>query len=179
MTTLLPVPPPVDDGWTIADLEGLPSSLRYEVHNGELVIMSPARLWHQEIERRICNMLIAAGRFAFTQVGVRRTARDARVAEVGVFRDSPADSSVTWHDPAALDLVVEVWSKSSDEKDWDTGWYADCGMPEYWLAEPIEGETWGALITIHKLARTVSGESAYIRTEQTTLAELEKPGTAE
>jgi Uma2 family endonuclease len=177
--TTLPLPPlPLapEDGWTVADLVGLPPTLRYEVHNGKLVIMSPTRLWHQEIERRICNLLVAAQRFAYTQVGVRRTARDARVAEVGVFHEAPTDSSVTWHDPGKLALVIEVWSESSDEKDRDASWYADCGIPEYWLAEPIEGETWGALITVHKLARTTSGEATYIKTDQTTLAELEKSG---
>jgi Uma2 family endonuclease len=174
LTILLPLPLAPEDGWTVADLVDFPPSLRYEVHNGKLVIMSPARLWHQEIEWRICKLLKAAGRFAFTQVGVRHTARDARVAEVGVFHDAPTDSGVTWHDPAKLAQVVEVWSESSDEKDRDTNWYADRGIPEYRLAEPIEGETWGALITMHKLARTPSGESAYVKTDQTTLAELEK-----
>jgi Uma2 family endonuclease len=178
MTTMLPLPVPVEDGWTIDDLEGLPSTLRYEVHNGELVIMSPARLWHQDIERRICNLLIAAGRFAYTQVGVRRTRRDVRVAEVGVFHEKPTDLEMAWHQAAALSLVVEVWSKSSDEKDRDTSWYAGLGIPEYWLAEPIVSVASDALITVHKLARTTSGEATYIKTDQTTLAELEKRGSA-
>jgi hypothetical protein len=59
---------PIEDEWTIADLETLPPGVRVEVHNGRLVIMSPARLWNQHIERMICNLLAQAGRFAYTQV---------------------------------------------------------------------------------------------------------------
>lgn len=164
--------PDIAADWTLADTDNLPPERRYEVHNGSLVIMSPARLWHQRIARRIANLLEDAGRIADTEVGVRRTARDGRVADVAVFREEPADSSETWHPADALELVVEIWSPSSDDKDRNPHWYAERGIPGYWLAEPIEGQKWGALITQYELARTPSGTAAYIEVGKITLEQL-------
>jgi hypothetical protein len=53
-------------------------------------------------------------------------------------------------------------------------WYADCGIPEYWLAEPIEGDRWSALITRYRLARAAAGDAAYIKTDVTTLEARER-----
>jgi len=168
--------PDVESDWTLADTDNLPPERRYEVHNGSLVIMSPARIWHQRIARRIANLLEAAGRIAETEVGVRRTAHDGRVADVAAFREEPADSNETWHPADALDLVIEVWSPSSDAKDRNPQWYAELGIPAYWLAEPIEGQKWAALITQYELARTPSGTTAYIEIGKTTLDELMRTG---
>lgn len=53
-------------------------------------------------------------------------------------------------------------------------WYADRGIVEYWLAEPAEGDRWGAIVSRYALARTAAGDAAYIRTDVTTLAILER-----
>ena len=168
--------PPVTDGWTLADTDDLPGEQRYEVRNGNLVIMSPARFWHQRVARRIANLLEAAGLHAETEVGVRRTARDGRVADVAALRQDPTDPSITWHPADVFLIVVEVWSRSSEEKDRFPHWYASLGIPEYWLVEPIEGDKWGALITRYELARTPSGTSAYVEIRKTTLEELTRDG---
>jgi Uma2 family endonuclease len=170
--------PPVTDGWSLADTDELPGDQRYEVHNGSLVIMSPARIWHQRVARRIANLLEAAGRVADTEVGVRRTARDGRVADVAALVHEPDDSSVTWHPADQVALVAEVWSRSSEEKDRFPDWYARLGIPEYWLVEPIEGSKWGALITMYELARTPSGTTAYVEVRRVTLDELSRTGLA-
>ncbi|GAA4694911.1 Uma2 family endonuclease [Phytohabitans rumicis] len=162
--------------FTIADLEELPRGTRAEVHDGNLYVIFPARLWHQYVEQKLCNLLEQAGRFAFTQVGVLNTAKDTRVAEVGVFYDQPTDPNAAWHDPAALALVAEVWSPSSDKKDRNPSWYAERGIPEYWLAEPIEGDPWGALVTMYELANTLAGSTEYVERRRATLAELQLNG---
>jgi Uma2 family endonuclease len=167
---------PIADEWTIADLEELPQGVRAEVHNGTLVVMSPARLWHQQVEWHLCQLLKSAGRHAFTQVGVLRNRRDTRVAEVGVFKDQPTDPNATWHDPAALALVAEVWSPSSDAKDRNPRWYAERGIREYWLAEPIDGDDWGATITMYELATTMAGSTEYVERRRVTLDELTRTG---
>jgi Uma2 family endonuclease len=167
---------PIADEWTIDDLERLPRGTRAEVHNGNLFVMSPARLWHQYVERKLCNLLERAGRFAFTQVGVLHTPKDTRVAEIGVFHDEPSDLSEAWHPASSLGLVVEVWSPSSDKKDRNPSWYAERDIPEYWLAEPIEGDKYGALVTMYELARTPSGTTHYVERRRVTLAELERDG---
>lgn len=174
--TTLHLPDVVDDGFTVDDLEGLPSGLRYEVHDGRLVIMSPARLWHQRIARRIANLLEKAGYFAETEVGIRRTPRDARVADVAVFKEEPADLNEAWHRPTAIALAVEIWSPSSDSKDHDLRWYAEQSIAAYWLVEPIDGERLGALVTVFDLVRAESGKATYLERERTTLARLEQDG---
>ena len=123
-----------------------------------------------------CAVFRRAGRHAYTQVGVRRSSRDFRVAEIGVFSDEPADIGASIHDPEVIALVVEVWSESSDDKDWNSQWYADRGIPEYWLAEPVAGDKFGALITRYELARTASGQARYVEIDTVTLAKLERDG---
>jgi Uma2 family endonuclease len=167
---------PIADEWTIADLEELPRGVRAEVHNGNLLIMSPARVWHQRIARRIANLLEADGRQADTEIGIYRTARDGRVADVAVFRSELTDPTTTWHSADSVALVLEVWSQSSDEKDRFPHWYAALGIPEYWLAEPINGDKWGALITMYELATTFSGNVEYVERRRATLDELMRDG---
>ncbi|MFI5843694.1 Uma2 family endonuclease [Catenuloplanes sp. NPDC051500] len=174
--TTLHLPDVVEDGFTVDDLEGLPSGLRYEVHDGRLVIMSPARLWHQRMARRIANLLEKAGYFAETEVGVRRTPRDARVADVAVFKEVPKDLNEAWHSPAVIALAVEIWSPSSDSKDHDLRWYAEQSIATYWLVEPIDGEQFGALVTVYDLVRAESGKATYLEREKTTLERLELDG---
>jgi Uma2 family endonuclease len=161
------------DTWTVDELADLPPTLRYELHDGRLVIMPPAKVWHEEIAARIRAILRSAGRLAVTNVGVLRTKGDMRVPDVAVFREEP-DPNAAWHKPDHLSLVVEVWSPSSDEKDHGAmQWYADRGIPEYWLATPVEGERWGASITRYKLARTAAGETTYVEVDTTALSALE------
>jgi len=111
-------------------------------------------------------------RWARTQVGVLNMSSDTRVADIGVFRDEP-DPRAAWHPATKLALVIEVWSPASDDQDRNPQWYVERGIAEYWLAEPIEGDTWGALVTQYQLARTPSGTPAYMETGRTTLTALE------
>ncbi len=165
---------PAIETWTVDELAELPTDLRYELHNGKLVIMSPARVWHEEIAARIRAVLRAAGRFAVTNVGVLRTKGDMRVPDVAVFRDEP-DPNAAWHSASRFSLVVEVWSPSSDEKDHgNMQWYADRGIPEYWLAVPVEGERWGASIARFALAPAADGESTYVEVDTVALSALEQ-----
>jgi Uma2 family endonuclease len=161
---------PAVESWTIDDLVDLPSHLRYELRTGRLVIMPLAVTWHQRVQLRICNALERAGRRAETQVGVLNTRGDARVVDVGVFHGEP-DPEAAWHPASSLALVVHVWSPWSDEK--ERTWYARRGIAEYWLAEPIEGDRWGALITQYELIRTPSGTAAFVEKGKTTLTALE------
>jgi Uma2 family endonuclease len=165
---------PAVETWAVDDLAHLPETLSYEIHNGDLVIRSPAKLWHQRVARRICNYLGSRGLVADMDVGVLRTQSDTRVPDVAVFLDEP-DPDTAWHEASSLSLVVEVWSPSSHKKDHEAmQWYADRGIAEYWLAERIEGDSWGAAVTRYALARTASGDAAYIKTDVTTLEAFER-----
>jgi Uma2 family endonuclease len=101
-----------------------------------------------------------------------RTAPDTRVPTWGVFFTEPADWDTAYHDPSELEVVVEVWSKSSDEKDHqEMQWYADRGIPEYWLATPIEGKKRDAQISRFRLT-IIDDRPAYRHGATTTLGEL-------
>lgn len=164
---------PAIETWTVDELADLPQTLRFELHNGRLVIMSPAKVWHEETAARIRTVLRLAGRLAVTNVGILRTKGDMRVPDVAVFREEP-DPNAAWHNAACIALVVEVWSPSSDGKDYDAmHWYADRGISEYWLAVPVEGDRWGACITRYTLARTADGETTYVEVDTTALNALE------
>ncbi|GAA1839389.1 Uma2 family endonuclease [Asanoa iriomotensis] len=166
--------PDVQGGFTLDDLADLPHCVRWELRNGKLVIGSRARLWHQRTARRIANLLERQGKQAETEVGVRASATDSRIADIGVFHQEPDDVERAWHDADLISMVVEVWSASSDSKDRNAYWHADRGIQEYWFAEPVKGEKWAARVTIFKLGRTASGAVDYVEQRIATLDELER-----
>lgn len=166
--------PHVPDEWTTDDLDDLSTDYRYEIHNGKLVIMSPVRIAHQDVELRICNLLRRAGRQAYTQVGVRRAKNDFRVADVAAFHEEP-DRDASLHDAVTVALIVEVLSATSTDKDRDPQWYADLEVPAYWLAEPTKTGK-NALITRYELAVSESGRRAYVEIDTKALDKLERDG---
>lgn len=165
--------------WTVADLDSIPDvGFRFEIHGGSLVMVSPVRRWHSRVARRLANVLEAAGHQVDTEVGVRRSPRSTRVADVAVFRPDVTELGPAFFDPGQLTMVVEIVSDSSEEDDRTDRprWYAEVGIPEYWRVE--EGDDGEAVIFQHALARTACGESAYVRTGVTTLTALEPAGAS-
>jgi hypothetical protein len=55
----------------VEDLISLPKGFRYELHSGNLVIMTPSTFWHEDTTRRLLLMLHAAGLNAYQDPGVR------------------------------------------------------------------------------------------------------------
>ncbi len=138
---------------TVADLAALPSELpsgtvRYELDDGRLIIMSPTSRKHGKAELRLANAL-------FTQ-GEQRNLGEAQVGEAGIIlRRNPdrvvgvdaaffatsslpiRESSEEYYETIP-DLVVEVRSKN------DTGpevlekvnEYLEAGVRVVWVADP-------------------------------------------
>jgi Uma2 family endonuclease len=162
--------------WTLDGLDSIPDNdLRFEIHEGTLVVLAPVVLWHARVARRIANALESSGRVADVEVGVRGSARDTRVADVAVFRGEPSNLQQAHWAPEELELVVEVVSAESRGRDrYDKPhWYAAEGIPAYWRVET--GETAAdAVIFQHSLARTADGSSAYVESGVTTLSALEE-----
>ena len=123
----------------VDDLISLPKGFRYELHNGNLVIMTPSTFWHKELTGRLYFMLRAAGFRVFQDAGVRGTRpRDLRLPDLGVVRDLPPGlSGYSNLPPSAYRIVVEVVSASSPNGEWDQKrlWFAEHGIPEYWIVE--------------------------------------------
>jgi Uma2 family endonuclease len=136
-------------------------------------MMSPATLWHSQVIRRLANALEASGLPVSTEVGVKRSDRSTRIADVAIFKAEPTNLAQAYWAPADLSVVIEVVSDGSEDDDhmYKPLWYAQAGIPGFWRVE--QGEDGGAVIYKQKLARTADGHAAYIETGVTTLSVLE------
>ena len=166
-------PPPGQ--WTVNDLDRIPDvGLRVELHEGNLLIMSPATMWHSKTIRRITSALESQQLPAEMEVGVKRSDYNTRIADVAVFAKPQTDSRRAHWLPEELSVVIEVVSDSSDDADHHEKprWYAAAGIPEFWRVERADDDA-DAVIFQFRLATTADGESAYVQTGVTTLSALE------
>jgi Uma2 family endonuclease len=161
--------------WTLSDLDAVSDAgYRLEIHEGNLVVMSPATMWHSQVARRLANALEAMGRPVLTEVGIKRSDTDMRVADVAVFHKLQTDDDQAYWRPDDVALVIEVVSRSSKSYDRlaKPRWYAEAGVPSFWRVERSDDKH-EAVIFQFALAATAEGLSAYIQTGVTTLANLE------
>ncbi|MEV6965382.1 Uma2 family endonuclease [Hamadaea sp. NPDC051192] len=160
--------------WTVEDIEKLPhDGNRYELHEGSLVIMSPAILWHNRVAYRIAALFDRADRLAAHEVGIRFGDRSTRIADVAVFSGQP-DMRRAHHPPAAIAIAVEIVSPESEERDVGSkpAKYAAAGIPEYWLVRfPADDDVKDADIT-----RFTLDDGRYLQVAQYRLSDLEKTG---
>src|SRR5687768_2572050 len=83
--------PPIED-LDVDDLASLPEGYRYELHDGNLVIMTPSTYWHKVIARRLMLMLYAVGLNVLQDTGIRGDRpRDLRLPDLGVVADLPPE----------------------------------------------------------------------------------------
>lgn len=159
---------------TVDDLETLPDGHRYELHEGNLVIMSPATLWRSDIEHRLTAWLRSQGRLAYPEIGIRFGKQHGRTADIAIFVDRP-NSRQAWFEPHEISVVIEIVSPSSmdDDRFMKPHLYAQGGVAEYWRVER-EKDGDEAIIFQHKLAHTKDGTAAYVETGVTTLSVLEQ-----
>src|SRR3954466_7138225 len=101
--------PPIES-IDVEDLPNLPEGYGYELHEGNLVIMTPSTFWHKVIARRLLLMLHAAGFNVLQDPGVLGDrARDCRLPDVGVVIDLPRGKARYSNLPgSAYSLVVEI-----------------------------------------------------------------------
>lgn len=161
-----------DSGLTVEDLANLPDDgMRYELREGNLLIMSPAIAWHSRVGRELTQALVNAGRVAFQEVGVRFGPRDSRTPDVTVFPGS-IDENRAFFSPHEVELVIEIVSPSSEQDDRveKPAKYASAGIPEFWRVE--RGEDGEPVIIQHKLARLSDGTSVYAQVGVVTIASL-------
>ena len=132
--------------WTADELCRLPEGWRYEIDEGELVIMAPAGYTHGDLVMRIGRLLgnfVAAerlGRVVGGESGFRlrtgpetlrgvdvafvSTARDALIGDTRGFPDVPPDLAVEVHDPSEPDLRRKI-----DQ-------YLEAGVRSVWVVDP-------------------------------------------
>jgi Uma2 family endonuclease len=168
----------IQEGLTEDDLDQLGDSLantgiRFELDNGRLILMSPVKAWHMDVSRRLCNVLVARGKHAYQEQGIRINKGKVRYPDVGVFWQEP-DLDRSRHDPADFALVIEVVSPDSVEEDRvvKPRVYSAAGIPQYWIVDRHPTGRRDAIIEYFKLG--VSG--TYERTGEAALSDLEKTG---
>ncbi|MFI7544257.1 Uma2 family endonuclease [Actinoplanes sp. NPDC049599] len=168
--------PPIES-LDVDDLASLPTGYRYELHEGNLVIMTPSTYWHKVMARRLMMMLYAAGLEVLQDTGIRGDRpRDSRLPDLGVVTSLPADVADYSNLPgSAFRLVIEIVSENSANSEYaeKARWYAERGIPEYWIVDRTpERSHDDALVHLHRL--TLAGDApAYVRERSMRLSELE------
>jgi Uma2 family endonuclease len=169
--------PPIE-GLDVEDLARLPKGYRYELHGGNLVIMTPTSFWHKAIARRLVLMLHAAGLDAFQDPGVRGDRpRDSRLPDVGVVETLPPEMLHYAHLPgSAYLLVVEIVSTNSPNGEYTHKalWYAEQGIPEYWIVDETPDHSHDdGVVSIRRLTDGEDGPG-YAEERSLLLSELEE-----
>ncbi len=164
---------PEPQAWTIDDLARLPDDgRRYEIVDGQLVVMSRASMAHQAVADRLRRILAEAFGASFlvwenVAVDIAPTWRipDLTVMPVGAYAPHGLDV-----DPSDVALVVEIVSPGSRTTDRITKptEYAAAGVAAFWRVEVVDGPTLTAYVlepggtTYTEVGSWVAGETAVI-----------------
>ena len=114
---------------------------RFELTEGNLVVMPPGTWRHQEIGGLLFTWFIAHGYRGRVNIapGVRTAADDlnGRIADL-VVTTGPVPDDIVWLPPEMVALAVEIVSKGSE---WTDRWlkpveYAEAGIARFWRVEP-------------------------------------------
>ena len=168
--------PPIED-LDVDDLASLPKEYRYELHNGSLVIMTPSTYWHKVMARRLMFLLAAAGLEVLQDTGIRGDRpRDSRLPDLGVVDSLPPDvADYSTLPGSAFRMVIEIVSESSPNGEYaeKARWYAERGIPEYWIVDRTpERSHDDAIVHLHRLTLAGAGP-VYVRERSLRLSELE------
>lgn len=162
------------EGFTVDMAERLvPNGLRFELHGGEIRMMSPAAQWHSLVQRRLAGLLERGGRWAGIEVGMWLGPKETRVLDVAAFR-AEIDLDEAYFPPYDIALAVEVVSPSSVDNDYHDKpeLYARLGIPEFWRADRREDKT-----VVVDMFTLDDERRVYLPSRTATLAELEAAAT--
>jgi Uma2 family endonuclease len=130
----------LDDVTRLAEAD---SEHRFELSEGNLIVMPPGTWRHQEIGGLLFAWLLAGGCQGRVNLapGVR-TATDnlnGRIPDL-VVTPGPVPADTVWLAPGVVALAVEIVSKGSERTD---RWlkpieYAEAGIRRFWRVEPDE-----------------------------------------
>jgi Uma2 family endonuclease len=128
----------LDDVTRIAEAD---NNHRFELSEGNLLVMPPVTWRHQEISLLMSAWFLAHGYRGRVNVapGVRTATDDlnGRIPDL-VVTTGPVPDDTVWLEPATVALAVEIVSKGSERMD---RWlkpveYAEAGIALFWRVEP-------------------------------------------
>ena len=130
---------------TYQDYANLEGDERYELIDGELVLVGSPNTDHQTVSARIGYRMYSfieengLGRFFHAPYDVLFTDTDVVQPDL-LFVSKERESIITEANiQGAPDLIVEILSPSSVRRDWHDkrGLYANYGVREYWIVDPV------------------------------------------
>lgn len=157
--------PPRPEGWFAADLDDLPDAPRHtELIDGSLIFtMSPQRRWHMEVVDALRSALRAQAPENYRvdrEMTVVLDERNRPEPDV-IVSTSPFKGDQTWIPAETVELVVEVVSPESAERDrhMKPPKYAAAGIRSMWLVDDEDG---APVVSVYELDATTG---AYTRTQ--------------
>ena len=138
--------PPHRGDWTLEDLQQIDDDgHRFEIVEGDLLVMNPPTTRHDVLAARLVqalNAVLPAWAHAYPPLGLQM-GRTVRVPDVVVVRGDPLATGALALRPEQVLLVVEVQSASTSATDrfLKAHEYARAGVPGYWRLDPDEGPT--------------------------------------
>lgn len=132
--------------WTAAELDRLPQGWRYEIDEGELVIMTPAGRRHWRLTNRIAHLLTTfveerhIGEVGSGEVGVylQHDPETLRGVDVAFFSSERAErfKDETGFVRVPPDLAVEVHDPSEPDLHRKVEQYLRAGVRSVWVVDP-------------------------------------------
>lgn len=162
------------EGFTVETAEGLlPPGTRFELHEGKILVMTPATQWHSDVQVRVLHLLRDRGLVAGIEVGVAIAPKQTRVIDVATF-NGERDIRKAYFDPDQIALAVEVVSPSTAENDFRDKpiLYAKLGIPEFWRITENENED-GDVLGYNVEVFVLGGHGRYELARTTSLDDLE------
>lgn len=139
--------------FTYADYLALPGDERYELHDGELVLVASPNEPHQRVSKRLFLQLAEVeasglGQAYFAPFDILFS--DTEVVQPDLMFISRERSDIITHANIqdAPDLVVEILSPSTASRDWNykQGLYAKYGVKELWMVDPESALLWRLML---------------------------------
>ena len=139
---------------TYQDYVNLEGDERYELLDGELILVGSPNTDHQTASVRIGYRMYSfveengLGRFFHAPYDVLFTDTDVTQPDL-LFVSKERESIITEANiQGAPDLIVEILSPSSSRRDWrdKRELYAEHGVKEYWIVDPTNRIVWVLLL---------------------------------
>lgn len=118
---------------------------RAEWVSGEVIVMSPASLVHIRLTRFLLSLLEDyveerdLGEVLGTEFSVRINSQRRRLPDLLFVAKDRSDQLLENHFEGAPNLIIEVVSDDSVERDWRIKYleYEGAGVEEYWVIDPL------------------------------------------
>ena len=139
--------------FTYSDYLALPGYERYEIHDGELVLLTSANTLHQHTSKKLMIQLLEVetsglGTAYFAPFDI--VFSDTEVVQPDLMFIARERTEIITHANVqdAPDLVVEILSPSTASRDWNykQGLYAKYGVKELWMVDPESAFLWRLML---------------------------------